>query len=102
MSSVGGGDVSIPTPGLATLTQSNGIDDSVASITGSVMVADPSTIGERLTLINGTLALNGDATIEALTQTDETPATFTLPSAILQAGERISRKTQPRGEPACR
>jgi hypothetical protein len=123
--SVGCDNVSVATHRLATTTRSNGIDHSVASIrfdatdsltffAGSLMVADPSSIGGTLTPIGGTLALNGSTAIGALTQVRGTlsgagtvtvagRATFALPSAILQAaGERISSKTHLRGEPACR
>jgi hypothetical protein len=69
----------------------------------SALVADPPSIGRTLTLINGALAPNDDSTIGALTQMGGAPATFTLPSAILQAAsERISSKSHLRGEPSCR
>jgi hypothetical protein len=118
---VGGDNVSVTTPGLATTTHSNGIDDSVASITfdatdcltffaGSLMVADPSSMGGTLTLIGGTLALNGSTATGALTQVGGTlsgggtagQATFALPFTILQAAsKRFPSKSHLRGESPC-
>jgi hypothetical protein len=86
---VGGDDVSVATP-----------------------VADPSSMGGTLTLIGGTLALNGNTAIAALvggprsgagTVKAESQATSALPFTILQAAsKRFPSQSHLRGETPCR
>ncbi len=76
----GSGDaVEVATPGAATITHSQGADDSAASISlsaidsltvsaGSLTVAAASSIGGMLTLAGGALELDGDTTVGLLAQ----------------------------------
>ena len=76
----GSGDaVEVATPGAATITHSQGADDSAASISlsaidsltvsaGSLTVAAASSIGGMLTLAGGALELDGDTTVGSLAQ----------------------------------
>jgi hypothetical protein len=115
----GGGDVSFATPSQATINHSNGIDNSVASITfdandsltffaGNLAVADPSSVDRTLTLIRRTPALNGDTAIGTLsgvgTVAAAGQATFAPLFTILQqaAGKRFASSSHLRGEPPCR